>query len=94
VYPFFRKFVRVDVLNMMDYNKEEAIKVLQDELVWKYYGGKHHKSVFTKFFQLYYQPKRFGFEKRRAHLASLVVTGQIKREDALAELSKSPFSEQ
>ncbi len=78
---------------MMDYNKEDAIKVLQDKLDWKYYGCKHRKSVFIKFFQKYYQPKRFGFEKRRAHLASLVVTGLMKREDALAELSKSPFSE-
>lgn len=94
VYPFFHKIIRVDVLNMMDYNKEEAMKVLQDELDWKYYGGKHHESVFTKFFQTYYQPKRFGFEKRRAHLASLVVTGQMQREEALHELSKNPYSKQ
>ena len=93
IYPLFHKVLRVDVLNMIEYNKEEAMKVLQDELDWKYYGGKHHESVFTKFFQIYYQPVRFGFEKRRAHLASLVVTNQLTREAALAELQKPAYTE-
>jgi N-acetyl sugar amidotransferase len=94
IYPFFHKTLRIDVLNMMDYDKAEAMKTLQDELEWQYYGGKHHESVFTKFFQIYYQPVRFGFEKRRAHLASLVVTKQMKREEALEELKKNAYSEQ
>ena len=93
VYPFFHRIKRVDVLNLIEYDKEKAMKVLQDKLDWKYYGGKHHESVFTKFFQTYYQPKRFGFEKRRAHLASLVVTNQMSRDAAIELLSKEPYSE-
>ena len=92
-YPFFHKIQRVNILNMMEYNKDDAMKVLQDELNWKYYGGKHHESIFTKFFQIYYQPIRFGFEKRRAHLASLIVTKQMTREVALAELQKPSYTE-
>jgi N-acetyl sugar amidotransferase len=93
IYPLFHKVTRVNVLNMMDYKKSEAMEVLQKELGWKYYGGKHHESIFTKFFQVYYLPIRFGFEKRRAHLASLVVTSQMEREDALEELKQPLYSD-
>ena len=58
---------------------------------WRDYGGKHYESRFTKFFQSYYLPTKFGYDKRRAHLASLVVSGEITRQVALAELNKPPF---
>jgi N-acetyl sugar amidotransferase len=92
-YPLFHRVIRIDILNMMEYSKSEAMDVLQKELDWKYYGGKHHESIFTKFFQTYYQPIRFGFEKRRAHLASLVVTGELTRSQALEELTKAAYTE-
>ncbi len=92
-YPLFHNIVRVNILNMMNYNKSEAMRVLKEELDWKYYGGKHHESIFTKFFQTYYQPIRFGFEKRRAHLASLIVTGQLSRNEALKELEIPAYTD-
>jgi len=67
--------------------------VLQNELGWRYYGGKHHESRFTKFFQAYYLPTKFGYDKRRAHLSSLVLSGSISREAALEETKKEIYSE-
>ena len=54
----------------------------------------HYESTFTKFFQAYYLPEKFGYDKRRAHLASLVISGQINRESALAELKLPLYDDQ
>src|SRR5699024_6976764 len=55
---------------------------------WRYYGGKHFESTWTKFFQAYYLPEKFGFDKRKAHLSSLIAANQITREEALEVLSE------
>jgi len=78
----------------MPYSKMEAKEFLRSEIGWKDYSGKHNESVFTRFFQGYYLPKKFGYDKRRAHLSSLVVSGQISRDEALKELSAPFFSEE
>ena len=83
----------VDILNYLDYSKAEALRVLQDELGWKYYGGKHYESIYTRFYQGYILPKKFGFDKRRMHLSSLICSGEITRDQALAELAKPPYPE-
>jgi hypothetical protein len=75
-------------LEWIEYNKEEAKQFLMDELGWRDYGGKHYESKFTKFFQAHYLPTKFGFDKRKAHLSSLIVSGQMTRDEALTELSK------
>ena len=74
------------LLNYIDYSKSEAIELLEKEYGWKYYGGKHFESRFTKFFQSYYLPEKFGYDKRRAHFSSLIVNGEITRDDALKSL--------
>lgn len=73
-------------LEYIDYNKFAAKNLLKETLGWRDYGGKHYESRFTKFFQAHYLPTKFGYDKRRAHLASLIVSGQITREEALEEL--------
>lgn len=73
-------------LELLDYNKLEAKKLLMEQLDWRDYGGKHYESRFTKFFQAHYLPEKFGYDKRKAHLASLVASGQISRDAALAEM--------
>jgi hypothetical protein len=85
-FTFIRKMNIVKPLNLLPYNKDEAIEVMKKELDWQYYGGKHHESRFTKFFQAYYLPHKFGYDKRRAHLSSLIVSGQLSREGALNEM--------
>lgn len=90
-YPYIWKMNVVRLLNYIDYNKDDAIKILESELDWKYYGGKHYESTFTKFFQAYYLPTRFGFDKRKAHLSSLIVSGQLDKGKAEEELSKDLY---
>ncbi len=86
---------RINLLNYVPYSKKDAIELLEKEFGWKYYGGKHFESRFTKFFQSYYLPRKFGYDKKRAHLASLVVGGEMSREDALLEMNDtSAYSEQ
>ncbi len=78
----------VDILNYVDYNKERALQILTRDLGYVRYSGKHHESVYTRFFQSYILPKKFGFDKRRAHLSPLIMSGQITRDQALKEMQK------
>lgn len=73
-------------LNYLNYDKELARAELASEYGWRDYGGKHCESRFTKFYQEIYLPRKFGFDKRRLHLSSLIVSGQMTRDQALAEL--------
>jgi N-acetyl sugar amidotransferase len=78
----------VKPLNFVDYNKEEAKSIIQKSFGWQDYGGKHYESVFTKFYQAYILPVKFGIDKRKAHLSSLIFSGQISKDLALEELTK------
>lgn len=81
----------VNVLDYIDYQKSDAMATIQRELGWRPYDQKHHESIYTRFYQNYILPRKFGAEKRKLHLATLVVSGQITREQALAELA-SPLA--
>jgi N-acetyl sugar amidotransferase len=81
----------IDVLNCVDYRKTDAIPILEDRIGWKYYGGKHYESIYTRFYQGYILPVKFGFDKRKTHLSSLVCSGEITREQALDELKKDTY---
>lgn len=83
----------VSLLDLMPYNKKEVKKIIGTELGWRDYGGKHYESVFTRFYQGYILPTKFGIDKRKAHLSNLICSGQITREEALEELSQSPYDE-
>ena len=65
--------------------------MLQRELGWRSYGGKHHESVYTRWYQGWFLPTRFGFDKRKAHLSSLICSGETSRDDALRELDRPPY---
>jgi N-acetyl sugar amidotransferase len=78
----------IHILNYVPYVKADAMRVLEREVGWKQYGGKHHESVYTRFFQAYILPRKFGADKRRAHLSTLVCGGQISREQALREIEE------
>jgi len=83
---------RVEILNYLNYSKKEALQVLQDELGWRYYGGKHYESIYTRFYQGYILPGKFGYDKRRSHLSSLVCSGEMAREQALEELKVPTYA--
>jgi N-acetyl sugar amidotransferase len=88
IYPFFYKMKTVRPLNFMEYNKKDALKYLEQTIGYKEYGRKHGESLFTKLYQNYYLPEKFGYDKRRAHLSSLILSGQMSRDEALFELKK------
>jgi N-acetyl sugar amidotransferase len=90
---FVRRIRYVPILNYTSYNKIEAKTLITNELGWRDYGGKHYESFFTKFFQSYYLPVKFGMDKRRPHLSTLINSGQITRESAIIELEKLPYEE-
>lgn len=92
-YPFIRRMRVLRPLNFLPYNKEQAIKELEDRIGWCNYGRKHGESHFTKLFQNHYLPTKFGFDKRRPHLSSLIVTGQLSRESALDILSQPLYNQ-
>src|SRR5207248_1476724 len=89
-YTLVRRLKTVSPLNYVPYVKAEVMRVIRTELGWEYYGGKHYESVYTRFFQGYVLPVKFGIDKRKAHLSTLICSGQITRERAFEEL-KAPI---
>ncbi|WP_343530402.1 N-acetyl sugar amidotransferase [Pedobacter sp.] len=88
--PYVKKFV--NILNYLDFSKTEAMPILEKELGWKYYGGKHYESIYTRWYQGYWLPAKFGYDKRRSHLSSLVCAGELTREQALSELETNTYT--
>lgn len=89
-----KKIKYIPILNYVDYNKEDAIQLLEDKYGWRRYGGKHYESIFTRFFQGYILPNKFNYDKRKCHLSSMIMSGQITRDEALKELSSSTYPNQ
>ena len=93
-YRFFKGLKVIQPLNYIKFNKEESMEFLKNQFGWIKYEHKHYESRFTKFYEGYWLLKKFGYDKRKAHFSSLILTGQMKREEALIKLSKSPFDQQ
>lgn len=92
-YPLFKKMKILRPLDYMPYIKEEALTELKDKIGYKEYARKHGESIFTKFYQNYYQPTKFGLDKRKPHLSSLIVSKQMTREEAKQEIGKPLYNE-
>jgi N-acetyl sugar amidotransferase len=90
-FPKFKRIKIFKILNYVEYDKKKVLKLLEEELNWRNYGGKHYESIFTRFFQSYYLPQKFDIDKRKIHLSALICSGQLSREEALAEISKTPY---
>ncbi|SDY98291.1 MULTISPECIES: N-acetyl sugar amidotransferase [Pseudomonas] len=84
----------VKPLNLVPYIKKDAEATLERLYGWKKFQHKHHESRFTRFYEDYWMPRKFGYEKRRAHFSSLIMTGQLTREDALERISRPELDEQ
>lgn len=89
---YFKRIEVVRPLNLMPYNKELAIQTLKENYDWMPYPQKHFESRFTKFYEGYWMPTRFGYDTRRVQYSSLILTDQMKRSDALKELEKTPYN--
>lgn len=92
-YRYFKGMKIVKPLDMIPYKKADAIAVLQKEFGWEPYANKHFESIFTRFYEGYWLVHKFGYDKRRAHFSSLVLTGQLDREEALEILKNPPYDE-
>lgn len=94
---YYRYFLGMKVfkpLDLLPYNKATVEKLLEDKFGWEKFQHKHHESRFTRFYEDFWLPKKFGYEKRRAHFSSLILTGQMTREEALERISKPEMDEQ
>lgn len=87
-----KKLERVNLLEYIPYNKDDAKELIKKEFGWRDYGGKHYESIFTRFYQGYVLTEKFGYDKRKAHLSNLICSGQITREKALEELEKPAYN--
>jgi N-acetyl sugar amidotransferase len=82
------------LLNYVPFEKSEAMALLEKELNWKYYGGKHYESKYTGFIQAYYLYEKFGIDYRRATFSSQICVGAVSREEALETLKFKPYNEE
>jgi N-acetyl sugar amidotransferase len=87
--PYVKGIRVVRPLNLVPYDKAAAVKLLVDKFGWQPYPQKHFESRFTRFYEGYWLPKKFGFDTRKVQFSSLIVTGQMTREEALEKL-KTP----
>ena len=92
-YRYFKGMKVVKPLDMIPYKKADAIATLQKEFGWEPYANKHFESVFTRFYEGYWLVEKFGYDKRRAHFSSLVLTEQMERQKALEILENPPYDE-
>ena len=92
-YPYARGISTHAILNYLPYHYSMVKAEIGSEVGWRDYGGKHYESVFTRWFQGYYLPKRFGFDKRLAHYSSLILAGEMSRDEALRMLESPNYLE-
>lgn len=90
-YTFIRRIRQVRMLYYLPYNEEEILEKLTKEVGWQSYGGKHHESKYTGFFQSFILTRKFNIDKRKLHYSALLRNGQMTREEALAKVQKDPY---
>lgn len=90
-YKLYYRYVKgvrvVKPLDSIDFEKEKAMQELIDRFGWQRYAHKHYESRFTRFYEGYWLPTRFGYDKRRAHFSSLILTNQMTRDEAIAKIA-------
>lgn len=92
-YTFVKKIQVINVPEFIEYKHDEVGDILENQLGWTYYGGHHHESVYTEFFQSYYLPTKFNIDKRKLEYSALIRSGQMTRDDALREVQEDyPFN--
>lgn len=90
-YEFFKKIRWISFLDYLEFKKNETVETLKREFGYKPYPFKHYESIFTRFYQGYILPNKFKVDKRRVHLATLVISGQISRDQAILDIDEIPY---
>jgi hypothetical protein len=91
--PYVRGIKVLKPLNCVPYIKNDAVKLLSERFGWQPYPQKHFESRFTKFYESYWLPKKFGYDVRKVQYSSLILTGQMTREEALEKLKVPAYDE-
>lgn len=92
--PYVKKIKLIRPLDFMPYDKEEATKLLVDKFGYQRYAQKHFESRFTKFYESYWLPKKFGYDTRKVQYSSLILTNQMTRNDAINKLKTPAYNEE
>jgi N-acetyl sugar amidotransferase len=90
-YSFVKKIKQVRILYYIPYDEKKIMHLLTTEVGWKDYGGKHHESKYTGFFQSYILTRKFNIDKRKLHYSALIRSGQMTRKDALQKIQVDPY---
>ncbi len=93
ILPYLKSIKTVRPLDYIPFEKQEAQKQLIDLFGWQPYPQKHFESRFTRFYESYWLPKRFGYDVRRVQYSSLILTGQMTRNQAIKLLEASSYDE-
>lgn len=92
-YRYIKGLQVIKPLDLMPYEKEKSMAFLEAEFGWQRYAHKHYESRFTRFYEGYWLLEKFGFDKRKAHFSSLILTGQMSRKEALEKLKQKPYDQ-
>lgn len=91
-YEYIKGMKRVAPLDLIHYDKDLAEKELKEKFGWEKYENKHYENIFTRFYEGYYLPEKFGYDKRKSYFSNLILTGQMTRDEALEKLNQSPYN--
>ena len=83
----------VKPLDYVPYEQEAALRLLEEKFGYQRYKNKHYENIFTRWYEGYYLPKKFGYDKRRCYYSSLILTGQMTRDEALKLIAENPYDE-
>ena len=92
--PYFRKIKTIRPLDYIPYIKKDAMSLLVDKFGYQEYPQKHFESRFTRFYESYWLPKRFGYDTRKVQYSSLILTNQMTRDEALNKLNELPYDKE
>jgi N-acetyl sugar amidotransferase len=92
-YAYIKGMKRVAPLDIIHYDKNKAERELKEKFGWEKYENKHYENIFTRFYEGYYLPKKFGYDKRKSYFSNMILTEQMTREEALTKLAETPYNE-
>lgn len=93
-YQYIKGMKRIAPLDLINYDKDLAERELKEKFGWEKYENKHYENIFTRFYEGYYLPHKFGYDKRKSYFSNMILTGQLTREQALEKLKESPYDEE
>lgn len=93
-YFVIKRIKTISILNYIDFDKNKVQNIIEKELNWKNYKGKHYESIYTRFYQSYFLPEKFKIDKRKAHFSNLILAGQMDRMEAISKLKEPIIDEE